>query len=77
VLKENDAMFYWDKWEAEALSKVDKELAALGRQVMRDHYQHSKEDWLLGEESDGPEMLRICLDDPEAAKERFEEELPN
>ena len=42
---------------------------------MRDHFQHGKGDWLLREESDGPQMLQMCLIDPEMAKERFEKEL--
>jgi hypothetical protein len=32
---------------------VDAELAALGRQVMRDHHEHGNGDYLLGEETDG------------------------
>jgi hypothetical protein len=68
--------YYWDKWEAEAIAKgICHPLAALGRQVMRDYYQHGKEDCFLGEESDGEQMLQMCLDNPDDAQERFEDEL--
>jgi hypothetical protein len=42
---------------------------------MRDYYQHGKEDCFLGEESDGEQMLQMCLDNPDDAQERFEDEL--
>lgn len=68
--------YYWDQWEQKAIAAgVPCELAQLGREVMRDHFQHGKEDYLLGEESDGGRMLELCLTDPSAAKSRFEEEL--
>ena len=70
---------YWDKWEREAIAAgVAPELAQLGREVMRDHYEHGKEDFLLGEESDGDRMLKLCLKDAQVAKQRFQDELyPN
>jgi hypothetical protein len=71
-------MYYWDSWYEDAVARgVNEDLAQFGRQIMRDHFQHGKGDWLLGEESDGSEMLRMCLDDPDAAHARFKEELPD
>jgi hypothetical protein len=67
-------MHYWDYWKQRALQAgVSPELAQLGREVMRDHYQHGKEDYLLGEESDGDHMLKMCLDNPHTAAEFFNE----
>ncbi len=66
--------FYGDRWEQQALAAgVSQELAQLGREVMRDHYQHGKEDYLLGEEADGVKMLQMCLADPAKAREFFTE----
>lgn len=68
--------YYWDRWEQRALAAgVSAELAQLGREVMRDHFQHGKEDHQLGEESDGDYMLDMCMRDPDAAKTRFQEDL--
>lgn len=65
-------MFYWDFWQQQALAAgVSQELATLGREVMRDHYQHGKEDHLLGAEEDGKKMLQMCLDDPKGAEDFF------
>jgi hypothetical protein len=67
---------YWDRWEQKAIAAgVDPALAQLGREVMRDHCEHGKGDYLLGEESDGDKMLAICLKDAQASKRRFQEEL--
>jgi len=43
--------FEWDLWELEALEEgLDKDLATLGRSVMREAYQHS---W-------DPRVARLC-----------------
>ena len=69
-------MAYWDDWEQKALAAgVASDLAQLGREVMRDHSEHGKGDHLMGEKSDGDNMLAICLKDAAAARQRFQEEL--
>lgn len=66
--------FYWDYWKNQALvAGVSQELATLGREVMRDHYQHGKEDHLLGCAADGEKMLQLCLADPAKAEDFFSE----
>jgi len=43
--------YEWDYWELEALEQgLDKELATLGRSVMREAYQHN---W-------SPQLARLC-----------------
>lgn len=67
---------YWDRWEQQALvAGVAADLAQLGREVMRDHFEHGKGDHLLGEKADGDKMLALCLKNAAAAKQRFQEEL--
>jgi hypothetical protein len=67
-------MAYWDKWEQKAQAAgVAADLAQLGREVMRDHSEHGKGDYLLGEEADGDKMLSMCLEDAQAAKLFFQE----
>jgi len=61
--------YAWDRWKTKALATgVAEELAALGRAVMRDHYQHN---WLsYGNEvspRSGDAMLRLALSEPEKA----------
>src|SRR4051812_39099310 len=57
---------------------ISPELAALGRQVLRDHCQYGKWNCLLSERSDGPAMLALCLANPSAPRARFEDKLgPN
>lgn len=64
--------FYYDDWYAKALEAgVAPELAQLGREVMRDHFQHGSGEHILGEESDGDSMLELCLKDSKAAKNYF------
>jgi hypothetical protein len=65
---------YWDKWEQKAIAAgVSTEVAQLGREVMRDHCEHGKGDYLLGEEADGVKILSMCLEDAQAAKRCFQE----
>lgn len=65
-------MEVWESWRADALRRgVDAELAQLGYEVLRDHYQHGHDQipgsgtWRLG---DYPElMVRAALQCPARA----------
>ena len=66
----------WDDWERAALEKgVPSELAALGRAVFREAYQH---DWdehlksLCGWRDDGCRMLKLVLRSPRRAGKRWQ-----
>ena len=65
----------WDKWEKWAKAQgAPKELAALGRAVIREAWQH---DWseelrrLCGWRDDGKRMLRLALRSPARAEKRW------
>lgn len=65
----------WDDWQAFALSvHIPAELAALGRAVIREAWQH---DWsdrlksLCGWNDDGRRMLRLARDNPKLAEKRW------
>jgi hypothetical protein len=69
----NTGRFPWDYWEVRALvAGVSPELADLGRSTMREHYQHSWEDF-ADEVSiyAGEAMLKLALADPKAAHARW------
>lgn len=69
--------YYWDDWQCEAIEQgVGVELAALGRQLMREMYQHGHDPLIaLGTEDDGPYMLVLCLRAPITAEVRFGSDL--
>ena len=56
----------WDEWLRSVASRgVTAELAQLGRDVLRDHTQHGKEGWLIG----NPDYLAaLCLAAPITAE---------
>lgn len=62
----------WDDWEQRALEGgVSKELASLGRAVMREAYQHQWEpklQALCGWEDEGETMIRLALEMPAQAR---------
>jgi hypothetical protein len=66
----------WDDWEKKALEKsVPKELAALGRAVMREAYQHQWDDRLkslCGWHDQGRCMIRLALRSPAVADQRWQ-----
>jgi hypothetical protein len=66
----------WDFWEKRALARgVPRDLAGLGRAVMREAYQH---DWsgrlqsLCGWHDAGRRMIALALRAPETARLRWE-----
>lgn len=66
----------WDDWERDALvAGVPRELAGLGRLVMREGYQH---DWserlksLCGWYDRGQRMIRLALRSPQTAERRWQ-----
>jgi hypothetical protein len=66
--------YAWDRWKTKALAAgVTEELAALGRAVMREHYQHG---WPLYDDEVSPragdEMLRLALSEPDKAAARWQ-----
>ncbi|MFC3109467.1 hypothetical protein ACFQAT_27925 [Undibacterium arcticum] len=70
----------WDQWEQQALKAgVPPELAALGRSVIRDYWQHGKErdaDMIcLGADRHHDMMLALALQKPGLASARFAAEL--
>lgn len=69
-------MEYWDRWYEQAkASGVAPHLADLGRQVMRDNAQHGLGDTALGEESDGPLLLAMCVASPLQTEKRLLDDL--
>lgn len=65
----------WDEWERYAAAcGVPKELAGLGRAVIREAYQH---DWtdrlksLCGWKDDGRRMIKLALGSPKIAEKRW------
>lgn len=62
----------WDFWEKRALAcEVPRELAALGRAVMREAHQHAWESLLqklCGWEDEGEAMIALALAAPERAR---------
>jgi len=62
----------WDFWEKRALARgLSKELASLGRAVMREAYQHQWETLLqklCGWEDEGEAMLALALAAPDRAR---------
>ncbi len=62
----------WDDWERWALAcGVEAELAALGRLLIREAYQHGWEDWLqnlCGWADDGQALLTLALGSPVEAR---------
>lgn len=73
--RDEQGRYAWDRWELEAIAAgVDKDLAGLGRAVMREAVQH---DWTkklkaeCGWKDTGKKMLALAHRDPAAAKERW------
>lgn len=68
--------YAWDRWEAQALAAgLGKDLAGLGRAVMREAVQHSWEPALQAEcgwNDAGQAMLELALRDSQAAEERWD-----
>jgi len=66
----------WDEWERRALEKgVVPDLAALGRAVFREAYQHGWDERLqslCGWRDDGKRMLRLALRSPRTAAKRWQ-----
>ena len=66
--------YAWDYWKTKALAAgVTGDLAALGRAVMREHYQHGWSSY--GDEvsvRSGDEMLRLAISDPDKAAARWQ-----
>lgn len=65
----------WDDWEKAALAAgVPKDLTSLGRETMREAYQHG---WiealqvLCGWNDGGKRMIRLALRSPEKARKRW------
>ena len=81
-LREDEVMgsaygaYPWDGWEKHALAKgVAPELAALGRAVIREAWQHGWDERyrsLCGWRDDGRRMLRLALRNPARAEKRWE-----
>ena len=81
-LREDEVMgslfgFYpWDGWEKHALAQgVAPDLAALGRAVIREAWQHGWDEGyrsLCGWRDDGRRMLRLALRNPALAEKRWE-----
>lgn len=65
----------WDDWEKDALAAgVPKELAGLGRLVVREAYQHDWDDRLkslCGWYDQGKRMIKLALHSPKTAEERW------
>lgn len=66
----------WDDWEKNALAAgVPKELAGLGRLVVREAYQHDWDDRLkslCGWYDQGQRMIKLALRSPETAGKRWQ-----
>jgi len=67
--------FAWDHWERWAVGDgIDEKLAALGREVIREAYQHNWPEELKAEcgwEDSGGAMLELAKSDPERARIRW------
>ncbi len=65
----------WDHWQRRALARgVSEKLAHLGRDLMREADQHTWTDELqkeCGWSDDGEEMIRLALESPATALERW------
>ena len=66
--------YAWDYWKTKALAAgVTGDLAALGRAVMREHYQHG---WSSYDDEvsvrSGDEMLRLALSEPARSAARWQ-----
>ena len=65
----------WDGWEKAAVAQgVPAELAALGREAIREAWQHSRDERLrslCGWRDDGRRMLRLALRNPSLAQKRW------
>lgn len=76
VLRCTFGNYPWDDWEKVALAKgVPPELAALGRAVFREAYQHGWDERLkalCGWRDDGQRMLKLALRSPRAAGKRWQ-----
>lgn len=56
----------WDEWMKSVAERgVSADLAQLGRDVLRDHAQHGKEGWLVG---DPDYLAALCLEAPITAE---------
>ena len=66
----------WDDWEKDALAAgVPKDLAGLGRLVVREAYQHDWSDELKsfsGWYDQGRRMIKVALRSPEKARKGWE-----
>jgi len=59
--------YFWDEWEREALAaRMDPDLAALGRALLRENVQHG---WGLNMDEEA--MLSRGLKSPQAARRRW------
>lgn len=67
--------YRWDRWKTNAIADgVAEDLAATGRAVMREAYQHAWSGVLcieLGYYDNGERMIRCALEEPEASQERW------
>lgn len=68
VLTSSTGNYPWDVWERRAIAEgVSKELAALGRSLMREAYQHNWDEAKCGEagwNDRGEKMIQIALATP-------------
>jgi len=66
----------WDEWKETAIKKgVTEQLATLGRETMREAYQHGWSDQLkslCGWADNGKRMIALALRSPEKAKRRWQ-----
>lgn len=71
-----EGRYAWDRWELQALAaSLPRELAQLGRAVMREAVQHTWEPELQAEcgwEDAGQAMLALAQREPRAATVRWE-----
>jgi hypothetical protein len=76
VLRCTFGNYPWDEWERRALAAgVEKELAQLGRAVMREAYNHGWTDKLkslCGWNDDGAQMLADALRAPASVSRQWE-----
>ncbi len=75
VMSGKAGAYPWDGWQKHALARgVGEDLAALGRAVIREAWQHGwgeRERALCGWADDGRAMLRLALKSPETARKRW------